>query len=184
MLGQLIFDPNGIETEGSTKGLGLLPINTNMQPAKVTLAAVGHFTAPSLFCRPVGKIAVRGYEIHVGATSYLSGAQPFAQLVRQTAGHAESVIDGCISPDTRIFGTYLHGLFDEDSFRHAFIDAAREFYHLNPVSERNNWRSSREESFNRLANAVSQSLDMQSIFEWAGVRYQSRQLLETEEAAR
>jgi adenosylcobyric acid synthase len=172
MLGQLIFDHDGIETEGSMRGLGLLPINTTMQPAKVTIAAAGQFTASCLFGRPVGKIAVRGYEIHVGATSYLNGAQPFAQLARQTKENAESVTDGCLSPDTRIFGTYLHGLFDEDCFRHAFIAAAREFHHLTSALELNNWRSSREESLNRLANVVSESLDMPRIFEWVGLRFQ------------
>ena len=172
MLGQLIFDPDGIETEGSIKGLGLLPINTIMQPAKVTIAAAGQLAAPTLFGRAVGNIFVRGYEIHVGATSYLNGAQPFAQLARQTIEHAESVTDGCMSRDTRIFGTYLHGLFDEDCFRHAFIVSAREFHHLTPAVELNNWRSSREESLNRLARVVGQSLDMPRIFEWVGLRYQ------------
>ena len=39
MLGQHIFDPLGMETEGSIRGLGLLPIETTMQPQKVTCLA-------------------------------------------------------------------------------------------------------------------------------------------------
>jgi hypothetical protein len=174
----------GIETEGSMKGLGLLAISTTMRPAKVTIAAAGQLVAPTLFGRPIGNVAVRGYEIHVGETDYFVGAQPFAHLTREAEGRSERVADGCIGPDTRIFGTYLHGLFDEDRFRHAFIASARQFYQLSPAVELNNWRSSRQESLNRLARVVSESLDMAKIFAWAGLRYQLRESRETQEAAR
>ena len=172
MLGRLILDPNGIETKGSMRGLDLLPMNTTMRPAKTTIAAKGQLVTSSLFGRPVKNIALRGYEIHVGATSYLDSAQPFARLVRQAEERSEPVTDGCISSDTRIFGTYLHGLFDEDGFRHTFINAAREFHHLLPSVELSEWSTKREKSLNRLAAAVSQSLDMPRIFDWVGLQYQ------------
>jgi adenosylcobyric acid synthase len=184
MLGQSISDPEGMETVGSIEGLGLLPIDTTMQRAKVTIAASGHLAAPSLFGCPVRDIALRGYEIHVGKTAYLQHAEPFAQLTREAEGRREQVADGCVSADARIFGTYLHGLFDKDDFRHSLLTAAREFYRLAPAAELNRWRSRREESFDRLARVVSESLDMTRIFEWAGVRYQPLQLRETEEATR
>ena len=172
MLGQLILDPEGIESTEAISGLSLLPISTTMRTSKITITSIGQLIAPSLFGQPVANIALRGYEIHVGETSCLGQAQPFAQLMRRTDERSESVTDGCISPDTRIFGTYLHGLFDEDGFRHAFISAARAFHRLTPATELNNWRSRREESLDRLADVVNQSLDMPTIFEWAGLRYQ------------
>jgi adenosylcobyric acid synthase len=175
MLGHLILDPEGIETAGCTKGLGLLPIETTMRPSKVTSNGMGQLVTRSLFGQPIQDVALRGYEIHVGETSYLGVARPFAQLTRMSGERSESEADGCITPDTRIFGTYLHGLFDEDSFRHAFIGAAREFYHLAPANELNNWKQRREESLNRLAAAVSQSLDMPRIFGWVGLPYQSEE---------
>jgi adenosylcobyric acid synthase len=171
MLGHLIVDPDGIETAGCTKGLGVLPINTTMRPSKVTSNGAGQLVTRSLFGQPIQDVILRGYEIHVGETAYLEKSQPFAQLSRQSEERTESEIDGCITPDTRIFGTYLHGLFDEDSFRHAFIGAAREFYHLAPTSVFNNWKQQREESFDRLAAVVSQSLDMPKIFGWVGLPY-------------
>lgn len=173
MLGHLILDPDGIETAGCVKGLGLLPINTTMRPAKVTSNGVGQLVTRSLFGQPIQNVNLRGYEIHVGETSYLGKSQPFAQLTRHSDERAKSEADGCITPDTRIFGTYLHGLFDEDSFRHAFIKAAREFYHLAPASEFNNWKQRREESLNRLAVMVSQSLDMPRILGWVGLSYRN-----------
>ena len=184
MLGQLVLDPDGIERAESMQGLGLLPINTTMLPSKVTFAGTGELVTGSLFAQPVGTIALRGYEIHVGETSYLGQAQPFTQLVRQPVDGPESVTDGCISRDSRVFGTYLHGLFDEDGFRHTFIASARAFCQLAPAEELNNWGSKRRESLDRLAKIVSESLDLPKIFGWVGLRYQSSPMKEATEDVR
>lgn len=183
MLGQLISDPDEIESKGSIRGLCLLPIETTMRSSKITIPGTGRLIAELLFCQPVGNISLHGYEIHVGKTSYLQEARPFAQLTRQALERTETVSDGCISPDSRIFGTYLHGLFDGDGFRHAFLNAARAFCHLAPASELNHWGSKRRESLDRLATVVSQSLDMPKIFGWAGLRYQTQFARETIETA-
>jgi adenosylcobyric acid synthase len=178
MLGHMILDSEGIEGPASIQGLGLLPIDTAMRPSKITLTGTGVLIAKSLFGQPIGNIALHGYEIHVGETSYIEPAQPFAQLVRQTKEPQESVDDGCVSPDSRIFGTYLHGLFDGDDFRHAFIHAARKFYRLAAARELNAWGLKRRESIDRLASAVRESLDLPQIFQWVGLRYQSSSLQE------
>lgn len=183
MLGQLISDPDEIESKGSIRGLSLLPIETTMQSSKITVPGTGRLIAGLLFCQPVGNISLHGYEIHVGETSYVGQAQPFAQLLRQTKGLRESVVDGCMSLDSRIFGTYLHGLFDGDGFRHTFINAARAFCHLAPSVELNHWESKRRESLDRLATVVSHSLDMLQIFGWAGLQYQTQSARETIETA-
>lgn len=183
MLGHLILDPERIESSGSTRGLCLLPINTTMRRLKVTMAGTGQMIAGLLFGQPVGNITLHGYEIHVGETSYLGQAQPFAELLRKSIDRTETVTDGCISEGCRTFGTYLHGVFDGDDFRHAFIEAARAYYHLAPAAKLNNWGSKRHESLDRLANAVSQSLDMAKIFEWVGLQYQTRHAREANEAA-
>jgi adenosylcobyric acid synthase len=178
MLGQKILDPEGVEGPESIQGLCLLPINTTMRPSKITLTGTGALVTKTLFGQPVENISLRGYEIHVGETSYLGQAQPFAQLVRRTKNSQESVLDGCASPDSRIFGTYLHGLFDGDDFRRAFIHAARKFCGLAPTAELSDWGSRRRESIDRLANAVRESLDLSRIFGWVGLRYQISPLRE------
>lgn len=173
MLGEMILDPEGIEGPESTQGLCLLPINTTMRTAKITLTDTGMLVAKSLFGQPTDNVALNGYEIHVGETSYVGPTQPFAQLIRRTKESQESVVDGCVSTDSRIFGTYLHGLFDGDDFRHAFINAARKFCNLAPVTEFGDWGAKRRESLDRLASTVSESLDLRRIFEWVGLRYHS-----------
>jgi adenosylcobyric acid synthase len=141
-----------------------------MQPLKVTSLAHGTVVTTSLFGQDIPPVLLSGYEIHIGETTYLDRAKPFAQISRGLASSTEHH-DGCISADGRIFGTYLHGLFDQDTFRYAFINAARAFYQLTPASHLNAWKAMREASINRLAKEVEQSLDMDKIFTWAGCVY-------------
>ena len=164
MLGEELADPLGVEQQGRVQGLGLLPIRTCMAAEKVTRLCSGTLQNASLFGQPLRSRAVSGYEIHVGKTDYLAGATPFATL---TDGQP----DGCISADQRVLGSYLHGIFDDDSFRHQFVAAARTFYGLMPATALNPWAAQRSASFDRLAAAVSESLDLSRIFAWAGLVY-------------
>ncbi len=165
MLGRELSDPLGIEQQGRMPGLGLLPISTTMQAQKVTRICSGAIDGGFLFGQPLSESRVAGYEIHVGKTLYLDRAEPFATL---SSGER----DGCISTDRKILGSYLHGIFDEDCFRHAFVTTARNFRKLAAPSLLNPWKAQRQESLDRLARAVSQSLDMRRIFGWVGMKYQ------------
>ena len=167
MLGQEILDPHAMERSETTQGLGLLAIRTTMQPQKITRISAGRLVASSLFGQPVPPLNISGYEIHIGETHYLEAAQPFAQL-----GSDEVVLfDGCTSPNGLVIGSYLHGLFDDDIFRHAFLASTRAFYGLAPAINVEDWKRKREESLNRLADTVRASLDLEQIFAWAGLTY-------------
>jgi adenosylcobyric acid synthase len=170
MLGEAISDPLGVERDGSATGLGLLPIQTIMQADKVTRNATGEMATTILFGQPVTDYKLSGYEIHIGQTIYQTGAVHFATL-SSDSGSSTITTDGCISTDSRIFGTYLHGLFDDDSFRHQFVRAARTFHKLAAPRELYLWKQLREESLNRLAREVEKALDMKTIFGWIGLPY-------------
>jgi adenosylcobyric acid synthase len=173
MLGEEISDPSGMEHEGSVAGLGLLPIRTTMQPHKVTRNATGEIVGSALFGQEIPATHLSGYEIHIGQTSYHPHARPFAML--STDMSSEATQDGCITADTRVFGTYLHGIFDEDSFRHQFILAARAFHKLSVPTTLDLWKQRREDSLNRLASEVRKALDMEAIFGWVGLSYKDSQ---------
>jgi adenosylcobyric acid synthase len=164
MLGAAILDPHFMEHGGRAEALNLLPFTTYMNAAKTTRQAAGSLATSTLFHQPVPAIPLNGYEIHIGETTYAANALPFSFL-------HDAQPDGCISPDTRIFGTYLHGLFDDDTFRHTFIAAARAFHQLAPATHFENWKQKREASLNQLASTVRASLDMPRIFSWAGLDY-------------
>jgi adenosylcobyric acid synthase len=173
MLGQSITDPFAMEHAGSVAGLSLLPIRTVMHRDKVTRNATGKVVAPILFGQPVKEKDLSGYEIHIGQTIYQSGAKYFAELSSDDGADESKAIskDGCTSADTKTFGTYLHGLFDDDRFRHQFICASRAFHKLTSPVELKVWKRLREESLDRLAFEVSKALDIEAIFRWVGLSF-------------
>jgi len=177
MLGTVIVDSLAMEHGGQAHALGLLPFTTHMNPDKVTRAVTGRLSISMLFSQPVPEMDIDGYEIHIGETMYADDARTFSILNGNEP-------DGCISPDTRIFGTYLHGIFDDDEFRHTFLAAARSFHQLAPVVCFENWRQKREDSFNRLADTVRESLDLPRIFDWVGLPYKSKRQTEPVEQIR
>jgi adenosylcobyric acid synthase len=124
----------------------------------------------ALFGQPFPDRAISGYEIHIGRTIYQAGAAHFAVLSSDSGSPAVRN-DGCISADSRVFGTYLHGLFDDDGFRHQFLQAARAFHKLAARSDLHLWKQLREESLDRLAREVETELDMATIFDWVGLPY-------------
>jgi len=110
ILGRLIADPHGIESNGKTiQGLGLLPVETVLAREK-TLTRVKATHLPS-------GLSVQGYEIHHGQTDGAS----LMPVVRREDGET---IGGGLE-DCSVWGTYLHGLFDADGFRRWFIDRLR-----------------------------------------------------------
>jgi adenosylcobyric acid synthase len=62
--------------------------------------------------------ALRGYEMHIGATVGPARDRPFMTFV-------DGRPDGAISADGKVAGCYLHGLFAGDEFRHAFLSGIR-----------------------------------------------------------
>jgi adenosylcobyric acid synthase len=163
MLGYTVEDVHGIETGSTTRadGLGWLPIHTRLKSEKVTRCASGGLSSALLGAVPEGT-PVGGYEIHLGETEYLPGAQRFAKIVR--AGSNEPVADGAIAEKGNIIGTYLHGVFDEDGFRHAFIQAARLRRGLAPACKLARVHAEREQRIDRLAAEVRRALDMDLIY--------------------
>lgn len=176
MLGHTITDPASMEHARSVPGLALLPIHTTMQTAKITRISSGEMLAPSLFGQPATASRVSGYEIHIGETRYLEEAKPFAQLHHPT----QTLLDGCTAPSGQTFGTYLHGIFDDDIFRHTFLNAARAFFSLAPASRLDPWQEKRSASLNRLAHTVETSLDMPAIFSWVNLPYKPHRSEATE----
>jgi adenosylcobyric acid synthase len=107
MLGRRLADPEGTEgPAGEVAGLGLLDVATAMSGAKILTAAQG-------VCLDNGA-PFSGYEMHIGRTTGPACARPLLRF-------ADGRVDGAISPDGRIAGAYVHGLFSDDSQRAAWL---------------------------------------------------------------
>lgn len=168
MLGKDIVDPHGMERAGTRQALGLLPVRTIMAPDKATIPARGVLDRSLLFGQPTDCCEVHGYEIHLGTTEYLDAAAPFASIVRNGNGTLK-LADGCVSKDQRIFGTYLHGIFDEDGFRHAFLRASRAALQMPAPVELIAWSERRRQQLNLLADAFGNALDLGAVFGMVGL---------------
>jgi adenosylcobyric acid synthase len=110
MLGTRLDDPDGTEgPAGAADGLSLLQVETQLGGDKALVEVTGVERASGQ--------QVRGYEMHIGRTSGADCARPMLDLGGRP--------DGAVSADGRIMGTYVHGIFASDDFRHAFLNALR-----------------------------------------------------------
>jgi adenosylcobyric acid synthase len=111
MLGRRIDDPAGIEgPPDGADGLGLLDLDTVLTGDKELQRVRGREIASGE--------SIRGYEMHMGRTTGPALASPMLDL--------DGRPDGAVSPDGRILGCYVHGLFATDDFRHAFLARLQE----------------------------------------------------------
>ncbi len=162
MLGETIEDPDGAENCGvarEARGLGLLPISTTLRAEKVTRMARGRVRQTALFGQPLASQYFEGYEIHLGETRYGDGAEPFAEITRH--GEDCTQLDGAVWGNA--WGTYIHGLFASDGFRHSLIAAARTACGLAPAARMAYVSGERERRIDRLAAHVRGALDMDLI---------------------
>jgi adenosylcobyric acid synthase len=107
MLGNTVSDPHGMEgPPDQVEGLGLLDVATVLTGEKALRQVEGA-------CLTNGA-PFRGYEMHVGETNGPDFARPLMRF-------ADGRLDGAISPDGRIAGAYVHGLFADDRQRAAWL---------------------------------------------------------------
>jgi len=150
MLGSAVHDPLGIEgVAGSSEGLGWLAMETVLEPEKQLRRASGRLA--------LDDAAVAGYEIHCGRSTGDALATPACVL-------DDGSVDGAVSADGQVLGTYLHGLFDEPAALESLLRWAGLQAPL-----RLDVRALREASLERLADTVEAHLDTARLAELLGV---------------
>ncbi|CAN7408526.1 cobyric acid synthase [Agrobacterium tumefaciens] len=138
MLGKTVADPEGIEGPPATvDGLGLLDVDTVLTGDKRLVSVTG---------KSFDGIDLSGYEMHVGETTSGTDSLPFSKI----DGHE----DGAVSPDGRIFGTYIHGLFSDDRQRGAWLER------LGGQNTELNYDAQVDAVLDRLAAHMEQHLDL------------------------
>lgn len=145
MLGQGLHDPLGIEgPAGSSPGLGWLEMDTELRPDKQLHRVEGRLALDGA--------PVAGYEIHAGVSSGPALASPAVRL--------EGRMDGAVSADGLVLGSYLHGLFD----RREACDALLRWAGLE-AGEAPDYPALREQGIDRLADATEACLDWKKLEE-------------------
>lgn len=150
MLGNIIIDEDGVESHKDDKeeGFGFFDVITRLKKGKITQLVQGN----ALFENIVG------YEIHSGITE--GNSTPFATL-QVINDDSKTWYDGAII-DNRIFGTYIHGIFDKGNFRAKILNMIRDkkkLYHRTSID----LFEKRENELNKLADIVRNSLDINFI---------------------
>ena len=160
MLGQVVSDPAGYEGDGGEiGGLGLLPLSTEMTGEKVTRqreAIALPLHAPfSAFAEITGPI--RGYEIHRGQTQVLDREQVQPICADWSLGVA--------SVNQSILGTYLHGVFNNGSWRRAWLNQVRQRQQLSPLpTDVVDYEVQRERGLDDVTDAIVAHLDLTPLF--------------------
>jgi len=111
MMGRFVHDPQGLEgTSGTSKGLDLLPVETVLKAPKTT-------TLARFFWQNVAGV---GYEIHMGETQILGGDSLFSIFERNHVPCQTE--DGCKMQDSKLMGTYIHGMFDSPAITKKWLN--------------------------------------------------------------
>ena len=160
ILGRAILDPHGIESAApEVLGLGLMDLRSTFAADK-TLVRVARAETP--LGVPSG-----GYEIHHGLTDHGPSALPlFLRADRAYPSEAERI---CGYVSGRRWATYLHGVFDDDAFRRAWLDHVRADIGLAPQG-RQLAAYDLEKALDRLADIVREHSDMETIYQSMGLK--------------
>lgn len=143
MLGKTVSDPFNTEGGGGILGMGLLDIDTVFGQDKTRTQVEGIFSGIKGIFSDLDGLKYRGYEIHMG----------------------QSGIHGAVAQKSNIYGSYIHGLFDEPGIARTIVEALYKKRGL-PFDEDVAFDSGayREEQYNKLADTVRSSLDMELIY--------------------
>ena len=71
---------------------------------------------------------------------------------------------GIVDRQLHLWGTYLHGIFDNGKWRRDWLNQIRSRRHLSPITtDVPDYASQREEIFDKLADSISEYLDLSKL---------------------
>jgi adenosylcobyric acid synthase len=165
MLGKEINDPKKAESDISQiGGLGLLNAITFFKPEKNTYQIKARmYNNNNIFNDIKGDMT--GYEIHMGETKLLNGLSPFLRIIERS-GKDISMVDGAVSNNGNVIGTYVHGILDNDEFRLGLINYLRKNKGISPLlrDELITAKREKEEQYDKLADLVRKHIKMDVIY--------------------
>ena len=162
MLGEYIADPHQVETtQGRVEGFGLLAVQTELAREKVTVQSQGELVAgawPTML-----QLQVSGYEIHMGRTRLDPSARALLLVAENSTQAAH--YDGAVSVDGTVWGTYFHGIFDNDDFRRQYLNRLKQkrFGAQTASLPTGSFAAQKEKGLDSLADLLADALDMTAI---------------------
>lgn len=156
ILGKELHDPEHVEHGGDMRGLGLLDTSTVFQGGKTRTRIHGCIREEQNLYGLENR-QLEGYEIHMGATTNLGGAVPMIEL-------EDGRTDAYMTPDGRIWGSYLHGIFDNEDLVFGLVHDIMREKGINPGENHLSVAEYKEIQYNKLADLIRNNLDMNQIY--------------------
>ncbi|WP_069649959.1 cobyric acid synthase [Caloranaerobacter ferrireducens] len=164
MLGLEIVDFYSVESIlKRINGLSLLEIRTTMKKTKCTKQVFGKIIADNCFLEQNIDYKIEGYEIHMGETELIGDSKPFIKL-------DEGRYDGAISADGKVFGTYLHGIFENDNFREKLVNWLKQKKGIEVSNCNMSYKEIKEKEYAKLAEIVRKHVDLDGIKKIMGLK--------------
>ncbi len=158
MLGKLIEDNLGIEGEATSEiGFGFLNIKTIFNRDKITKQSEGKIISNKI--SEFNDIRVVGYEIHNGISNLDESAIPFIKLNNDE-------IVGTTNEDSTVFGTYIHGIFDNSEFVNIFIKYLVKVNKIEDIDQdKLSYKQYKMKQFDELSKILENNIDMEKVEE-------------------
>ena len=157
LLGKELHDPDGVEHGGDMRGLGLLDTSTVFQGGKTRTRIHGTIAAEHNIYGLEDR-DVEGYEIHMGLTTNLGSALPMITL-------EDGRTDAFMTEDGHIWGSYLHGIFDNEQLVFALVHEIMQEKGIDPDAEELSIAEYKEIQYNKLADMIRKHMDMDRIYQ-------------------
>ncbi|GAB6929793.1 cobyric acid synthase [Paenibacillus sp. JCM 10914] len=177
MLGERLSDPHA--AEGSVReaeGLGMLPLRTTFLKHKRTVRVAGKLS-PDHPLRldsfyGAGDFPITAYEIHMGVSEWSdvtggAGVSPLFTM-ESLPSDSQAQLEGLGRSDGRVWGSYMHGLFDNDALRRSWLNGLRLKKGLSPITATFESEQRKLAEFDRVADVVRRHVDLDKIYEIIG----------------
>lgn len=169
MLGDVIRDPQHTESQNDeVAGLGLLGMETVFASEKLTSQVVAQCQDLHFMGQSISADNLQGYEIHMGHTAFTREADKHPFTVCQRRGKACASQEGTANTAGNVFGTYIHGVFDNDVFRRSVLNAIRHSKGLEALANTRNVMAEKQQAYEHLADVVENALDMEKLYQIMG----------------
>lgn len=181
IMGNTITDKEGAEQKAGgpntqVRGMELLPIDTEFETEKVRTRVAGTFDQVTGILKELSGLEIEGYEIHMGISH---SADPDAGFMTQVTETQKSSIISSISKLQKqdgisygnCYGTYLHGIFDRPGVAESITRILLKNKGLDGETVAAfDYQQYKEQQYDKLADALRQSLDMKAIYEMMGLK--------------
>lgn len=167
MLGKKLKDPYHVEGEREEyDGIGLLDTETIFEREKTTTQVEATICEGlNGYLKNLGGKKVSGYEIHMGVTNRSNEISDLDNIYKKL-GEVVNYTEGSVNSEGNVFGTYLHGIFDEIDFTRSLLNNIREMKNLDRIESKvSSYKEFKEKEYDKLADFLREHLDIDKIYE-------------------